>query len=198
MKGILKEFNDAGSKQKVKVEFIVQPSKSPDFNVLDLGAWASLSAGIPKVKCDRARGERMVDRIIFHVLERWKNWNSSVKLKSLFDTKVRIMKVVIDVKGSNEYKIPRSNNSHQGELPTYVPQEKRSERREIQRDQVEEIEIDCRDNERNAEAEEEGILVDLEELQLGSETGGVQSWGNTIVIRNEVLDYWHAREREYQ
>jgi hypothetical protein len=53
MKGILKILNDVGKKQTIPVEFSTQSAKSPDFNSLDLGAWNSLSSGVPAIKAEK-------------------------------------------------------------------------------------------------------------------------------------------------
>jgi hypothetical protein len=43
-------LNAVGKKQKKQITFIAQPSRSPDFNCLDLGAWFSLVSGVPAAK----------------------------------------------------------------------------------------------------------------------------------------------------
>jgi hypothetical protein len=48
-------------------QFISQPSKSLDFNILDLGIWYSLSCGVPGVKWGEGR---VINRIFVNVLER--------------------------------------------------------------------------------------------------------------------------------
>ena len=65
--------------------FIAQPSKSPDFNVLDLGIWFSLSCGVPAVKYSEGR---MIDRIIHNVLHHWNStWDAWNRLRNVFETK---------------------------------------------------------------------------------------------------------------
>jgi len=61
MEKILSEFNDSGKMERVPITFLKQPSQSPDLNSLDLGAWASLAAGVSCVKCNRNQGERIID-----------------------------------------------------------------------------------------------------------------------------------------
>ena len=51
--GTLKALNTAGKKRKPPVTFVAQPSRSPDFNALDLGAWWSLAAGVPATKATK-------------------------------------------------------------------------------------------------------------------------------------------------
>lgn len=128
-------MNEIGIKERIPVSFIAQPSRfqtffvkvnlicvsrSPDFNALDLGAWRSLAAGVPSIKCKDKSG-RLIDRIVFHVLDRWNSWDAIHRLSNIFNTKSRVMKAVSLVNGSNEYEMPRSSLSHSQEKATYIP-----------------------------------------------------------------------------
>ncbi len=124
MKGILTELNKAGSEEKIPVEFLTQSAKSPDFNALDLGAWYSLSCGVPAIKAEKNPTKKIHERIITEVLNRWEEWDSMTRLESIFATKSRIMKAVIEAKGDIKYEIPRSGNSHKNEKPAYVPKKR--------------------------------------------------------------------------
>lgn len=61
--------------------------------------------------------------IIDNVLERWNTWDSLNRLTNIFNTKCRIMPVVIEAEGRLDYKMPRSgeNVTHKHEPPTYIP-----------------------------------------------------------------------------
>jgi len=52
VKKSLAVLNAWGARQRLPVRFITQPTKSPDFNVLDLGAWNSLQSAVTEVKYD--------------------------------------------------------------------------------------------------------------------------------------------------
>jgi hypothetical protein len=56
----IKELNAWGCKQRLPVRFITQPTKSPDFNVLDLGAWNSLQSAVEEVKYNPDADSRYV------------------------------------------------------------------------------------------------------------------------------------------
>jgi hypothetical protein len=124
MKGILKELNDVGAKERPPVEFTTQSAKSPDFNSLDLGAWNSISCGVPAIKAQKEVDpkKKVCTRIIEEVKKRWENWDSMTRLENIFATKSRIMQAVIDAEGDIKYKIPRSGKSHKDEGPSYVPE----------------------------------------------------------------------------
>lgn len=62
--GTLKTLNQCGSKKKPPVTFIAQPSRSPDFNALDLGAWYSLSSGVPSAKASKKKKIQSVFQIL--------------------------------------------------------------------------------------------------------------------------------------
>ncbi len=124
MKGILKQLNEAGAKEKVKVLFLTQSAKSPDLNALDLGAWNSLASGVPAIKAEMNASKKMSTRIIEEVQARWRDWDAVTRLENIFATKARIMKAVLENGGRIDYKIPRSGKSHQDELPTYIPKKK--------------------------------------------------------------------------
>lgn len=64
---------------------------------------------------------RTIDRIIDHVLKRWKEWDAMSRLENIFYMKSKIMGIVLKENGSNEYKIPRSERSHTKDGPTYMP-----------------------------------------------------------------------------
>lgn len=169
--------------------------RSPDFNALDLGAWHSLASGVPSLKAN-PNGGRIIDQIIFHVLERWRSWDATHRLENIFNTKARLMQVVLDVKGSNEYRIPRSNRTHKHEKPSYMPK--------------------GNPKERNEEEDKEGgdeEMLEAEEREVGSESadGSIQedhvvlsdedeSSLSSIIIdispQMEVIEYWMRRSQQ--
>ena len=105
-----------GRQASPHITFIAQPSRSPDFNALDLGAWFSLSCGVKAVRSQAvAAGQpkkRLVDNIMTQVIHRWNSWDAMTQLHNIFETKHRIMHASYAMNGSNEYLIPRSGQSH--------------------------------------------------------------------------------------
>ena len=206
MTKILQEFNDIGEREAVPIQFLKQPSKSPDMNALDLGAWASLAAGVSRVKCNRAEGERIIDRIIFFVMERWNNWNSVTKLENLFQTKSRIMKTIVEVKGSNDYKIPRSQRSHKNDTPSYIPRNE-SRRNEEEEEKEEEDEEGKKEDERMNLDEEQGESEDKSEVGDSDEQEifividekEFQSSGDPRrPITNDIIEFWEKRQEMFK
>ena len=98
--------------QKVlpKLSFITQPTRSPDLNVLDLGIWNSLQSIVPFVKYEENAIIKMSDRIAMEVARAWNEYESLEKLSKIFNTLKMIYSEVIDVSGSNNYKLPRSKS----------------------------------------------------------------------------------------
>lgn len=223
-KRLLLLFNHQGNiaffAQLVHFKLLLQ--RSPDFNALDLGAWYSLSAGVPSLKTSSNSG-RTIDRIIFHVLQRWENWDAVHRLMRIFTTKASIMSAVVTAKGSNEYKLPRSNYSHKDDLPTYLPPSETTEQRH---DEMEEARVEEEESEENEESEgenegeseesgveegeneENGVESDVEEgynevEEVESEEGEVEEERQVVQSvsqifanisnGNEVLQYWQRQ-----
>lgn len=169
--------------------------RSPDFNALDLGAWRSLAAGVPSLK-GKDKSGRLIDRIVFHVLDRWNAWDAAHRLTNIFNTKSRIMQTVYSVNGSNEYKLPRSEFSHSAEKATYIPPKLACESytpREIEDDEDEKgeesqcgsesvIEVDIEDDEPESESE----VILRNEVFVGRVSDG-----------DEILQWWKARRSSY-
>ena len=89
-------------------------------NVLDLGFWYSLAAALPSLKWDNNSCKKVTsllvfspitlqeeDRIIDLVEWGWTRYTSD-RIDRVFDSKMRVMKVVQQEKGSNFYEMPRS------------------------------------------------------------------------------------------
>jgi len=176
---------------------------------LDLGAWRSLAAGVPSLK-GKDKSGRLIDRIIFHVLDRWKTWDAAHRLTNIFNTKSRIMKTVSSVNGSNEYKLPRSEFSHATEKATYIPPKHTSESesesetqdgngggddggdgggdgdgggKESQGDDESVIEVDIEDD----------MPVDERDVILRNEV-----FGDRVSDENEIVQWWIARQTFYE
>jgi hypothetical protein len=84
------------------INVVEQPAKSPDMNSNDLGFYNSLDSKIPNPR------PFDLDTLYSCFHTAFKKYDSQL-LNKIFDTRKRILKEVLKVKGSNEYKMPRSN-----------------------------------------------------------------------------------------
>ncbi|ETV70138.1 hypothetical protein H257_14299 [Aphanomyces astaci] len=78
-----------------------QPAQSPDLNVLDLGFFNSIQALQQALEC------QTMEELIGAVKEAFSKL-SHLKLDKTFKTLQRVMQVIIEAKGDNRYKMPRS------------------------------------------------------------------------------------------
>jgi hypothetical protein len=85
----------------IPVTFMVQPARSPDLNVLDLGCWASLQAAVPAVKYEKDPTKKMYNRIIDNVYKGWNEWVEQHKIEKVFKTLREVWKEVQKDKGGN-------------------------------------------------------------------------------------------------
>lgn len=60
--------------------FVAQPARSPDLNLLDLGAWNSINAIVPEVSHALSAGAP-IEQIIANVKRAWEQWNSLKKVE---------------------------------------------------------------------------------------------------------------------
>lgn len=217
MSKILSSLNSVGSTQRIPVQFITQPSRyalsycelfhlfisrSPDFNALDLGAWRSLAAGVPSLK-GKDKSGRLIDRIIFHVLDRWKSWDAAHRLMNIFNTKSRIMQTVSSVNGSNEYKLPRSEFSHAAERATYIPHKLSNESERPSMKETDEDESEDEKDEVNQQCDDECVIeIDIEDdVPVVEESGFIlrnEVFGERVSEENEILQWWNARKISYE
>ena len=175
--------------------------RSPDFNALDLGAWRSLAAGIPSLKGMDKSG-RLIDRIIFHVLDRWNSWDAVHCLTNIYNTKACIMSVVSSVNGSNEYKIPRSEASHSSEKATYIPPKRATTSEDVSGEQeLLESEMDSQLEEREEQQSEDSIIeIDVEEddIEVDHEVELRNDlFGNRVSTSDAIVQWWNARRSTY-
>jgi hypothetical protein len=90
----------------IPVTFVVQPARSPDLNVLDLGCWASLQAAVPAVKYEKDPTKKMYNRIIDNVYKGWNEWVEQHKIEKVFKTLREVWKEVQKDKGGNRFNLP--------------------------------------------------------------------------------------------
>jgi len=181
---------------------LIYPFRSPDFNSLDLGAWFSLSSGIPTLKAI-PNGGRIIDRIISHVLERWNQWDSMTRLENIFSTKTRIIKAVYELGGSNEYKMPRSNRSHKFDKPTFIPkaivEDEEMEICDQGSDQEERIQESDQEERESNQGSDQDVRVtgqgsdNEEEEEEKSKTRSLSQIFHEISTQNEVSSFWLHR-----
>jgi len=98
-----------GRKRRLpEIQFVSQPSRSPDLNVLDLGAWNSIQQAVEQLKKGVSKREIEPEEIRQACQNAWSLWDGQSKLEKLFNTLHRILVAVRDCHGGNQYDIPRS------------------------------------------------------------------------------------------
>ena len=106
----------------MSVEFIAQPPCSPDMNACDLGALNSLARGVKPIRSlHDQEAEKPVWSLMKNVIRRWLTWDAMTRLERIFQSKTRVMRAVFNAKGSNEYSMPRGDEQHVADGPTYDP-----------------------------------------------------------------------------
>jgi len=85
--------------------FVAQPARSPDLNMLDLGAWCSINSMVPEIRTALGHGAP-IEQIITNVQRAWTTWNSIDKLEQLHDTLQHIYPLIHASHGGNFYKMP--------------------------------------------------------------------------------------------
>ncbi|KAF0724852.1 hypothetical protein Ae201684P_020332 [Aphanomyces euteiches] len=93
----------AGKEGSWDIRLRNQPAKSPDLNVLDLGFFNSIQSLQHKKECRNTEDLMLAVKDAFNELD-------PVTLTKTFKTLQRVMKIVIEVNGSNSFKIPRSKD----------------------------------------------------------------------------------------
>lgn len=99
-------LNSLGSKTKIRIEFVTQPCRSPDTNVLDLGIWNSMKSRVIEQKYMKNSDLSMNQRIINAVIEMWENYDPEI-LTSIFQTLTAILYEIEKAEGGNSFKQPR-------------------------------------------------------------------------------------------
>ena len=72
-----------GNDDLPQINFITQPARSPDCNVLDLGAWNSLQTTFEKLQIEHLGESVPIETLRQRVQESWSKWSASEKLNSL-------------------------------------------------------------------------------------------------------------------
>ena len=86
------------------LQFVVQPAKSPDLNVLDLGAWNSLQVAVGEIS---TTGAKWTEDACNKVASTWEGWCSQRdSISSLFRLIPRIARCIVHVSGGNNYMLP--------------------------------------------------------------------------------------------
>jgi len=94
-----------GTTRTITIEFIPQPTRSPDLNVLDLGAWYSLQSVVEECKYEAEATKKLTHRVIDEVLKAWSRWESAEKLTALFKTLEKVVAQVVKHEGGNQFDI---------------------------------------------------------------------------------------------
>jgi len=87
--------------------FVKQPARSPDFNVLDLGAWTSLQSRVELLRYSSQSRGRMVDGIVEAVEDAWEKWDSAPKLTNLYSKLSATLEATRAARGGNMFSEPR-------------------------------------------------------------------------------------------
>ena len=85
------------------MEFVAQPARSPDLNVLDLGAWYSLQSVVEEIKYEVKPTKKITHRIIDAVNKAWDDWCAADKLSGLFNTLRHNTHAIVKAEGGAEY-----------------------------------------------------------------------------------------------
>lgn len=90
----------------IDVQFVTQPTRSPDLNVLDLGAWNSLQSVVEKVKYEGVDASLKIhERLRLAVKEAWNHWCCEKVVSSLFETLLEVNRKVVIHQGTNNFDI---------------------------------------------------------------------------------------------
>ncbi len=102
----------------VQVQCITQPTRSPDLNVLDLGAWHSIQVAFDKFKRDSRHHlglhipQKKIHEIIDLVQGTWAEWAANEeRTAKLFGDVIGVMKEIIRLRGDNNFEV-----RHRGRL----------------------------------------------------------------------------------
>jgi len=106
------------------IVFVAQPPRSPDLNVLDLGAWHSLQVAVDKFKHDNEVCANNVAELRKLVLETWKSWveanDAASTLASLFTTLLRVCRLIKEADGGNSYQYNRLHRKKTASQPLFA------------------------------------------------------------------------------
>ena len=90
-------------------EFVAQPPRSPDLNVLDLGVWTSLQVAVDKLKHDKGNDSPTVSELFDCCIDAWSKWPADKVLDKIFKTLVNVLSFIEEEKGGNDYTLPHQN-----------------------------------------------------------------------------------------
>lgn len=96
-----------------KIEFIAQPPKSPDLNVLDLGIWTSLQVAVDNVKNQKGLVSPTVSELVECCQSAWAAWPAMEKLTKIWQTLENILSYVAEANGGNDYKLLHAKERNQ-------------------------------------------------------------------------------------
>ena len=72
-------------------EFVAQPPRSPDLNVLDLGVWTSLQVAVDKLKHDKGNDSPTVSELFDCCIDAWSKWPADKVLDKIFKALVNVL-----------------------------------------------------------------------------------------------------------
>jgi len=92
-------------------EFVAQPPRSPDLNVLDLGAWNSLQVAVDNLKHE-GNPSATVSELFDRCIDAWAKWPAAQVLTKLFNTLSAVLCQVKEARGGNEYTLPHQADTN--------------------------------------------------------------------------------------
>ena len=111
-------------KFQVPIYFLAQPGRSPDLNVLDLGAWNSLQYAVSAVfykHCTNPEEKTWESQVEKKCIETWSEWSTVEVLTNLFEDLNNIHKKIIVTEGENHFNVPHKREMKDIHLEDFLP-----------------------------------------------------------------------------
>jgi len=89
-----------------EIQFVAQPPRSPDTNVLDLGVWTSLQIAVDELKREKGISSPTVSELFDSWISTWTEWPAAQVLTKIFGTLRNVLGLILATNGGNEYTIP--------------------------------------------------------------------------------------------
>lgn len=112
-------------KFRVPIFFLAQPGRSPDLNVLDLGAWYSLQYAVSAVfykHCSNPEDKTWESQVEKKCIETWNKWNTPEVLTKLFETLKNVHLKILQSGGENHFNVPHKREMKDIHLEDFLPQ----------------------------------------------------------------------------
>lgn len=103
-----------GTKYTMPILFLAQPGRSPDLNVLDLGAWHSLQYAVGAVLYRHSTDQETKtweSQVEKKCIKTWNKWNTVDTLSKLFRTLQNVHICIISTSGENYFNVPHEKKT---------------------------------------------------------------------------------------